>query len=105
MTEESDGSGKVDLSQLRGTRMIKRLADIPDQAQREEVERGLEYGLEASSSVEDRSISTFSRGGQPAFAGINTFLKAPYCEDIHEVSKYEVAIVGAPFDMGTKVGS
>lgn len=101
MTEESDGSGKVDLSQLRGTRMIKRLADIPDQAQREEVERGLEYGLEASSSVEDRSISTFSRGGQPAFAGINTFLKAPYCEDIHEVSKYEVAIVGAPFDMGT----
>lgn len=101
MTEESGGNGRVDLSQLRGTRMIKRLADIPDQAQREEVERGLEYGLEASSSVEDRSISTFSRGGQPAFAGINTFLKAPYCEDIHDVGKYEVAIVGAPFDMGT----
>ncbi|HWF74272.1 MAG TPA: agmatinase family protein, partial [Solirubrobacteraceae bacterium] len=49
----------------------------------------------------DRTISTFARGGQPAFAGINTFLRAPYCEDINQVSKYEVAIIGAPFDMGT----
>lgn len=101
MTESSGNGRGVDRDQLRGTRMIKRLADIPDRAQREEVERGLEYGLEASSSVEDRSISTFSRGGQPAFAGINTFLKAPYCEDIHNVGKYEAAIIGAPFDMGT----
>ena len=81
--------------------MLRRLADISDKKQREAVERGLEYGLEAAPSVNDRTISTFARGGQPAFAGINTFLRAPYCEDIHEVSKYEVAIVGAPFDMGT----
>jgi agmatinase len=82
-------------------RMLRRLADIPNKKQREAVERGLEYGLEAAPSVNDRTISTFARGGQPAFAGINTFLRAPYCEDIHNVSKYEVAIVGAPFDMGT----
>jgi agmatinase len=82
-------------------RMLRRLADISDKKQREAVERGLEYGLEAAPSVNDRTISTFARGGQPAFAGINTFLRAPYCEDIHKVSKYEVAIIGAPFDMGT----
>jgi agmatinase len=82
-------------------RMLRRLADIPDRRQREAVERGLEYGLEAAPSVNDRTISTFSRGAQPAFAGINTFLRAPYCEDVHDVSKYDVAILGAPFDMGT----
>jgi agmatinase len=82
-------------------RMLRRLADIPDRRQREAVERGLEYGLDAAPSVNDRTISTFSRGAQPAFAGINTFLRAPYCEDVHGVSKYDVAILGAPFDMGT----
>jgi agmatinase len=86
---------------LRGRRMVRKLADIPDRAQREAVERGLEYGLEAAASVNDRTISTFARGHQPAFAGINTFRKAPYCEDIHEVGRYEVAVIGAPFDMGT----
>jgi agmatinase len=86
---------------FQGLRNIRRLADIPDRKQREEVERGLEYGLEAAPSVQDRSISTFARGHQPAFAGINTFLKAPYVENVHEVSRHEVAVVGAPFDMGT----
>jgi agmatinase len=81
--------------------MLRKLADIPDRKQREAVERGLEYGLEAAPSVHDRTISTFARGHQPAFAGINTFRKVPYCEDIHDVGKYEVAIVGAPFDMAT----
>jgi agmatinase len=96
-----DSGGGVDRSRLQGMRMLRRLADISDKKQREAVERGLEYGLEAAPSVNDRTISTFARGGQPAFAGINTFLRAPYCEDIHKVSKYEVAIIGAPFDMGT----
>jgi agmatinase len=61
----------------------------------------LELGLEAAESVEDRRISTFVRGGQPAFAGINTFLKSPYVEDVRDIGNYEVAFVGAPFDMGT----
>lgn len=90
-----------DRQQLQGMRGLRRLADITDRRQREDVERGLEYGLEAAPSVQDRRISTFSRGGQPAFAGINTFLKVPYCEDIHDVGGYDVAFVGAPFDMGT----
>jgi agmatinase len=82
-------------------RMLRQVTRISGRAQKEAVERGLELGLEAASSVNDRTISTFARGQQPAFAGINTFLKAPYCEDIHGVGKYDVAIVGAPFDMGT----
>lgn len=86
---------------FQGRRNIRRLADIPDRKQREEVERCLEYGLEAALSVQDRTISTFARGHQPAFAGINTFLKAPYVENVHEVGRHEVAVVGAPFDMGT----
>lgn len=102
MTTHEDGSvNGFDRSQLHGTRMLRRLAEISDRAQREAVERGLEYGLEAAPSVQDRTIPTFARGGQPAFAGINTFLKAPYCEDVHRVSRYEAAIIGAPFDMGT----
>jgi agmatinase len=96
---EEDGRGSD--GQLRGMRNIRRLADIPDRKQREAVERGLELGLEAAPSVNDRAISTFARGQQPAFAGINTFRKVPYLEDVHEVSKHEVAVMGAPFDMGT----
>lgn len=81
--------------------MQRRLKDITDRKQREEAERGIDLGLEAAPSVQDRTISTFARGQQPAFAGINTFRKAPYCENIREVGRYEVAILGAPFDMGT----
>jgi agmatinase len=96
---EEDGRGSD--GQFRGMRNIRRLADIPDRKQREAVERGLELGLEAAPSVNDRTISTFARGHQPAFAGINTFRKVSYLEDVHEVSKHEVAVMGAPFDMGT----
>jgi agmatinase len=93
--------GRRSDGQFRGMRNIRRLADIPDRKQREAVERGLELGLEAAPSVNDRTISTFARGHQPAFAGINTFRKVPYLEDVHEVGKHEVAVIGAPFDMGT----
>jgi agmatinase len=86
---------------FRGTRNLRQLAKISAHKQREEVERALEHGLEAAGSVQDRTISTFSRGHQPAFAGINTFLKAPFVEDVHQVGRHQVAVVGAPFDMGT----
>ncbi len=87
--------------ELRGTRNLKRLDGISQTKQQEEIKRSLEYGLEAAESINDRTISLFSRGHQPAFAGINTFMKAPYCEDIRDVGKYEAAFVGIPFDTGT----
>ena len=87
--------------ELRGTRNIKRLKRISQKKQDEEIARCLELGLEAAESINDRSISLFSRGHQPAFAGINTFMKAPYCEDVRQVGDYEAAFVGVPFDTGT----
>ncbi len=87
--------------ELRGTRNIKRLKRISQKKQDEEIARCLELGLEAAESINDRTISLFSRGHQPAFAGINTFMKAPYCEDVRKVGDYEAAFVGVPFDTGT----
>jgi agmatinase len=90
-----------DREALQGLRGLRRLAELPTNKAAAERARALELGLEAAPSVQDRTITTFARGAQPAFAGINTFLKAPYLEDAHHVGQHEVAIVGAPFDMGT----
>ena len=87
--------------ELRGNRNLKRLRRISQSKQDEEIQRCLELGLEAAESINDRTISLFSRGHQPAFAGINTFLKMPYCEDVRKVGDYEAAFVGVPFDTGT----
>ena len=74
---------------------------IPESAHAASIERELKLGLKGSSSINDKTIPTFSRGELPHFAGINTFMKAPYCEDISEVGKYDAAVVGVPFDGGT----
>lgn len=66
----------------------------------EEIEHGLKMGLPGASSIEDRTIPTFSRGELPHFAGINTFLKAPYVEDANLVGDYDATVVGIPFDGG-----
>ena len=87
--------------ELRGNRNLKRLRRISQTKQQEEIERNLRLGLEAAESINDRTISLFSRGHQPAFAGINTFMKMPFCEDISKVGDYEAAFVGVPFDTGT----
>ncbi len=87
--------------EFRGNRNLKRLSRISQKKQQEEIKRNLELGLEAVDSINDRSISLFSRGHQPAFAGINTFMKTPYCEDIRKVGDFEAAFVGVPFDTGT----
>ncbi|HEY5732988.1 MAG TPA: arginase family protein, partial [Methyloceanibacter sp.] len=84
-----------------GAKTIETLSRISQTKQDEEVKRSLELGLEAANSIVDRNISLFSRGHQPAFAGINTFMKAPYCEDIRKVGDFEAAFVGAPFDSAT----
>jgi agmatinase len=87
--------------EFRGNRNLKRLSRISQKKQDEEIQRTLELGLEAAESINDRSISLFSRGHQPAFAGINTFMKAHYCEDVRRVGDFEAAFVGIPFDTGT----
>jgi agmatinase len=60
-----------------------------------------ERGLPGAHSIVDRRIPIFSRGELPHFAGINTFLKAPYVEDVRRCGEYDVAVLGVPFDGGT----
>ncbi len=80
---------------------LERERNLPLTGWQQEVDQGLRYGLEAADSIKDRTISTFSRGELPHFAGINTFMKAPYVEDVNRVGEYDVAIVGVPHDSGT----
>ncbi len=74
---------------------------LPLTGWQQEVDKAKRFGLEAAVSIVDRNISTFSRGELPHFAGINTFMKAPYLEDVHRVGNFDVAIVGVPHDCGT----
>lgn len=104
MSEKSDKSGAVegfDRLSLQGVANLDLLAEIPTDVEEKQAARGLKLGLEAAESIEDRTITTFSRGPQPAFAGIKTFLKTPYCEDISQVDQFDVAFLGVPFDTGT----
>lgn len=84
-----------------GDRALELEAQLPLTGWQQEVSQGLAYGLEAAPSIRDRTISTFSRGELPHYAGINTFLKAPYLEDVRNVGNYDVAILGVPHDSGT----
>lgn len=84
-----------------GARAAAREAELPLEGHAREIARALEYGLEAAPSVEDRTIPLFSRGELPHFAGINTFLKVPYLEDVRRVGEHQVAILGVPHDIGT----
>jgi agmatinase len=84
-----------------GKRAQQREKKLSNTGWEREVAHALATGLEAAPSVIDRQISTFSRGELPHFAGINTFLKAPYVEDVHKVGNYDIAVMGVPFDGGT----
>lgn len=88
-------------SDLRGLEAARKEAALPTVGHEEAVRRALETGLPAAGSVEDPTISCFSRGELPHFAGINTFLKVPFLEDVREVGRYDVAFLGVPFDSGT----
>ena len=54
---------------------------------RKEQQWALDMGLPGADSLTDKSIPTFSRGELPHFAGINTFLKAPYVENVRDVGE------------------
>jgi agmatinase len=90
-----------DKMQARGWKAAQAESAIGQSKWQAELERGLANGLPGAESITDRSIPTFARGELPHFAGINTFLKAPYVENVREVGRYDAAIVGVPFDGGT----
>lgn len=100
-TFQADGQ-RVRAGDLGGEKAKKLQAELTDRKFQEELQRGHEHGLPPAGSIEDQAMaSTFVRGELPHFAGINTFLKAPFLEDIHEVGEHEVAVVGCPLDTGT----
>ncbi|NET30762.1 MAG: agmatinase family protein [Cyanothece sp. SIO1E1] len=101
MTEQPPFHPPDDGATTEAQRALAREAQLPMTGWQQEVAHGLELGLEAAASIGDRSIPTFSRGELPHYAGINTFLKAPYLEDVRKVGEYDVAIVGVPHDSGT----
>src|SRR5260370_9748087 len=82
-------------------RALEREALIPHTKHEQEIARGLELGLQGADSIVDRTIPTFSRGELPHYAGINTFLKAPFVEAVRACGAYDVAVLGAPHDSGT----
>ncbi len=99
-----DYKGEVPLHEQYGPEAryaVEAEALLPTSKHELEIARGLALGLEAAPSIVDRRIPTFSRGELPHFAGINTFLKSFYLEDVHDVGQFDVAVFGAPFDGGT----
>lgn len=86
---------------LLGVQAAYKEATLPTERGEEEIRNSLKNGLEAAESIGDRTISCFSRGELPHYAGINTFLKMPYLEDVNRVGEYDVAVMGVPFDIGT----
>jgi agmatinase len=81
-----------DLSKLAGWKAMQKEADLPEGRLEEERRWALRMGLTGADSIEDKSIPTFARGELPHFAGINTFLKAPYAEDVLEVADYDATV-------------
>lgn len=102
MASEIGAEGAFDRSQsTEGQRALNKEHFLPLTGWQQEVDQAHRFGLEAAESIVDRNISTFSRGELPHFAGINTFMKAPYIEDVNRVGEFDVAIVGVPHDSGT----
>lgn len=95
------GTPREDLKNSQAAEALRKEAALPQDGWHKETARARELGLEAAPSITDRSISTFSRGELPHFAGINTFLKAPYVEDVHKAGEYDVCVFGIPLDTGT----
>jgi agmatinase len=85
----------------QGWRALDAEAKLPAGGWRREQARALDLGLPGAASLTDRTIPTFSRGELPHFAGINSFMKAPYVEDSRTVGRYDGTVLGVPFDGGT----
>jgi agmatinase len=85
----------------QGWKALEAEAKLPATAWRKERQWALDMGLPGAESITDRDIPTFARGELPHFAGINTFMKAPYIENVRDVGRYDAAVIGIPFDSGT----
>ncbi|MEX2374136.1 MAG: agmatinase, partial [Dehalococcoidia bacterium] len=97
MFHSHDYRGEVPLHENYGPEAryaVEAEALLPLTKHEQEIARGLELGLPGADSLVDKRIPTFSRGELPHFAGITTFLKSFYLEDVRECGKFDVTILG-----------
>ena len=74
-----------DRMETQGWKALDAEGKLSEAGWRKEQQWALDMGLPGADSLTDKSIPTFSRGELPHFAGINTFLKAPYVENVRDV--------------------
>ncbi|MFC6494821.1 arginase family protein [Ancylobacter dichloromethanicus] len=86
---------------MQGWKALEAEERLSEDGWRKEQQWALDMGLPGADSITDKSIPTFARGELPHFAGINTFMKAPYVENVRDVGRYDAAVLGIPFDSGT----
>ena len=62
-------AGQADIPNREGAWAQQAEAELSTRRHREEIQRCLAHGLEAAPTINDRTLSTFSRGELPHFAG------------------------------------
>ena len=67
---------------MRGWKAALAEGDLPPGRLEKGTGLGAAHGPDRLGFADDKSIPTFARGELPHYAGINTFLKAPYIEDV-----------------------
>src|SRR5271169_2732048 len=73
--------------EMQGWKSLDAEGRLPADGWRREQQWALDMGLPGAESLTDRTI--------------NTFLKAPYVENVRDVARYDAAVIGVPFDSGT----
>src|SRR5258708_15330164 len=85
-----------DRQATQGWKSVEAEGKLPEQGWRREQKWALDMGLPGADCLTDKSIPTFARGELPHFACINTFLKAPYVENVRDVRQHDPAVIGIP---------
>src|SRR5262249_60424866 len=81
----------------QGWKALTAEGELSEAGWRKEQQWALDMGLPGAESLTDKTIPTFARGELPHFAGINTFLKAPYAENVRDIGRDDAAVIGSPF--------
>jgi agmatinase len=91
---------RITHEKLRGTWGMERLKELSGEKVSERAEQAKLYGLEAAPSIVDRSLTLFRR--EPwTLGGGNTFMQAPFLQDMRQLGGQDVVILGVPLDTGT----
>jgi len=91
---------RITHEKLRGTWGMERVKELSGEKASERAEQAKLYGLEAAPSIVDRSLTLLRR--EPwTLGGGNTFMQAPFLQDMRQLGGQDVVIIGAPLDTGT----